>query len=191
MSVYTPDFFVGRSETVSASAAVVAPIVLALHATESILDIGCGQGEWLDAFLACRDHDWPLEVVGVDIAAPDGEHYLRHDLTKPLYLGVAPDWDARRFDLVVSLEVGEHLPEEAADTYVDTIVRHGGDILFSAAVPGQEGKGHINCQPHEYWHDKFTARGYQVVDSIRPRIAYNSQVSPWYRDNIFMYLRDR
>lgn len=175
-TTYGPEFFVGRQHTVSVSASVVAPIVRQLLDPASLLDVGCGQGEWMDEFASSG-----VSVFGVDIAAPDGCGFERHDLTEPLGLG----W---RFDLVVCLEVAEHLPEASADTLIDTLVRHGGDILFSAAVPGQEGKGHINCQPHDYWHAKFEAHGYAVSDSVRPLIARDGRVSPWYRENTFVYL---
>jgi SAM-dependent methyltransferase len=172
--IYEAEFFAGRSETVTASARVAVPPVCDLLSPQSVLDVGCGQGEWLEEFSKyCPD------VFGVDIAAP--EPYLRHDLNYPLDL-------ERTFDLVVCLEVGEHLPPAAADVLVDTLSRHSENVLFSAAVPGQEGKGHINCQPHVYWHSKFLARGYLVEDSVRPLIAH-PDVSPWYRDNIFLYVR--
>jgi SAM-dependent methyltransferase len=174
-TLYGPEFFAGRSETVARSASAVAPIVYDIVRPRSMLDVGCGQGEWLEAFSL-------PDMLGVDIAAPEGESFLRHDLTVPLDLG-------RTFDLVVSLEVGEHLPGEAADTLVASIVRHAGTIMFSAAVLGQEGIGHINCQPHEYWHEKFAAHGYEVEDSVRPLIANNLSVSPWYRNNIVLYVR--
>ena len=172
---YDSEFFTGRSETVSQSACAVVPVICDLLDPASVLDVGCGQGEWLDVF----DLD---DLQGVDIAAP--VPYLRHDLCEPLDLG-------RTFDLALCLEVGEHLPESAADALVDTIARHSRSVVFSAAVPGQEGKGHINCQPHEYWHEKFAERGYETHDLIRPRIANDWRVSPWYRDNIFVHLRDR
>jgi SAM-dependent methyltransferase len=138
----------------------------------SVLDVGCGQGEWLEAFPV-------TDVWGVDIAAPDREGLLQRDLTEPLELG-------RTFDLVLCLEVGEHLPEEAADTLVVSLMSHGDNIVFGAAVPGQEGVGHINCQPHEYWHRKFAAVGYTMHDIIRPLIDH-PHVSPWYRNNMFLY----
>jgi SAM-dependent methyltransferase len=174
--IYTPAFFAEHHETVTMSARIVAPLVKDLLEPESVLDIGCGQGEWIEAF-GLED------VVGVDIAAPEREGFLRHDLTTPLHLG-------RVFDLVVCLEVAEHLDESAADTLVDTITRHAWDaVLFSGAVPGQEGLHHVNCQPHEYWHEKFAWKGWGETDPIRPLIAHNPYVSPWYRNNTFVYVR--
>lgn len=173
--LYQADFFAGRSATVTRSAAAVVPVLRDLLAPRSVLDVGCGQGEWLEAFGLD-------DSLGVDIAAPEGRGYVRHDLTEPLHL-----W--RTFDLVLSLETAEHLPPESADVYVNSLVRHGGTVVFSAAVPGQEGKGHVNCQPHEYWHLCFDVRGYAALDAIRPLIAHDSRVSPWYRDNTFLYVR--
>ena len=48
--IYTPAFFAEHHETTALSASVVAPIVKELLEPESVLDIGCGQGEWLEAF---------------------------------------------------------------------------------------------------------------------------------------------
>lgn len=181
--LYGPEFFVGRSETVSASAEAVVPVVCELLNPGSVLDVGCGYGEWLRVF-----ERYTRRVVGVDIATGEelngltAPRFYRHDLTEPLELNVS-------FDLVVCLEVGEHLPEKSADTLIDTLVRHARRwIMFSAAVPGQAGTGHINLQPHAYWHAKFAERGFQMEDSIRPLIAQDHRVSDWYRRNIFLYL---
>jgi hypothetical protein len=173
--LYGPAFFAGRSPLVTQSAEAVVPHLMALLNPTSVLDIGCGQGEWLDAF--------PVDdKMGVDIAAPDGPMFIRHDLTQPLLID-------RLFDLVLCVEVGEHLPENKSDTLVDTIARRTDNVVFGAAVLGQEGTGHINCQPHRYWHDKFEARGFETLDVIRPLIADNPRVSPWYRSNMFVYRR--
>jgi hypothetical protein len=176
-TLYGPEFFVGRTETVVLSASVVVPLIIGLVIPETLLDVGCGQGEWVDAF-----REKGVDAWGVDIAAPDHPNLARHDLTEPLNLG-------RDFDVVLCLETGEHLPEDAAETLVDTIVRHADTVVFGAAVVGQEGIGHINCQPHEYWHAKFAARGYETHDELRPHLFGDERVSPWYRNNIFVYER--
>jgi len=175
--LYGPAFFAGRSPNVVASAAVVAPIVAELVQPRSVLDLGCGQGEWLQPF-----YDAGLAVAGVDIYPPDQPWAMRHDLTEPLYLG-------RQFDLVICLEVAEHLPASAEETLLRTIASHGDTVMFSAAVPGQEGTGHINLRPHEHWHECFQAYRYEVADVIRPRIVNDSRVSPWYRNNTYLYRR--
>jgi SAM-dependent methyltransferase len=150
---------------------------------ESVLDLGCGRGVWLARWLQRGATD----VQGVDGPYVDGRKlhvptscFVAHDLVRPLTL-------ARRFDLVESLEVAEHLPESAADVFIDNLVRHGQLILFSAATPGQGGENHINEQPWEYWRQKFSARGYDVFDFLRPRLVHDAAVYLWYRHNTFVY----
>ena len=158
------------------SASAVVPLILRRLKPKSILDIGCGKGEWLSVFYA----GGVVDVMGVDIAAPEADGFLRYDLTEPLELDPP-------FDMVLCLETGEHLPESAADTLVGTCVANAPTVVFSAAVPGQDGLGHINCQPHEYWHEKFAARGYEMSDPFRPLLRQEPRVKPWYANNIFLY----
>jgi hypothetical protein len=63
----------------------------------------------------------------------------------------------RRFDLVQSLEVGEHLPLSAAETLVDSLTTASDRVLFSAAVKGQGGEFHVNEQPLAFWQELFEA----------------------------------
>lgn len=176
VDLYGPSFFAGRTGTVMASASVIVPMIVNYLEPESVLDIGCGMGEWVMAFYETGTR----VVAGVDIAAPVHPLLLRADLSQPFL-------EMGNYDVVLCLETAEHLPESAADTLVDHCVRHAPSVVFSAAVPGQEGKGHINCQPHEYWHEKFAARGYKMFDPFRPQLRGETKVSPWYRDNIFLY----
>ena len=92
------------------------------------------------------------------------------------------------FDLVQTLEVAEHLPAASAGTFVESLVRHGRRILFSAAVPGQIGVCHINERPHAYWRDLFAEHGYVMLDLIRPKVHGNTAVKYWYR---FQYVSVR
>ena len=48
--IYTPEFFAEHHGTVTLSASVVVPLVVDLLHPRSVLDVGCGQGEWLGAF---------------------------------------------------------------------------------------------------------------------------------------------
>lgn len=149
----------------------------------SVLDVGCGPGAWLAEWR----RQGAGEVVGVDgdyvprekLAIP-ADDFRAIDISQPFDLG-------RRFDLVMSLEVAEHVAEEHADTVIDSICRHGDIVMFSAAIPRQGGVNHVNEQPYDYWRAKFAARGYAVFDCARQPLVNLSEIEPWYRFNTFVY----
>jgi SAM-dependent methyltransferase len=183
--VYDRYFFDSIARGAERSAAAVVPMVARTLAPESVLDIGCGRGIWVRQWIA----------VGVDALGVDGayvandlvvprERFRAVDLTLPFDLG-------RRFDLVQCLEVAEHLPENAGAALVATIVSHGDVVLFSAAVPGQGGEHHVNEQSREYWRDLFGRHGYRAFDALRPRIARDRRIEPWYRYNALVFASDR
>ena len=60
-------------------------------------------------------------------------------------------------------------------------------VLFSAALPGQGGSGHLNEQPLPYWVRKFWRRGYIPLEPIRPYIARDASIFPWIRQNIVAF----
>jgi len=92
----------------------------------------------------------------------------------------------RKYDLAISLEVAEHLPEQFADLFVKTLILHSDIILFSAAIPGQGGQNHLNEQWPDYWIEKFSKHGYFFHDLIRPLIWNNKKVDYWYKQNTFL-----
>ena len=165
------------------SAATIVGHLLAVVKPESILDVGCGQGVWCAAWKKAGVE----QVVGVDGTHVDAgalkipvEDFVAHDLSQAFDLG-------RTFDLVMSLEVAEHLPASSADDFVDSLTRHGSLVMFSAAVPGQGGESHVNEQSYGYWRSKFACRGYRCFDYIRPRVRKDRQIEPWYRYNTLLF----
>lgn len=185
MSVYTPDFYEHLREGSLRSAQIIIPIVLKLIQPRSIVDVGCGDGTWLKVF-----RDYGIEdIFGVDGEWVDQlalqippENFLRFDLTQPLHLN-------RQFDLVVSLEVAEHLPEECAETFVNSLVKLGPCILFSAAIPHQGGINHLNEKWQDFWAKYFQARGYLAIDTIRKHIWNDALVEFWYAQNTILYVK--
>lgn len=181
--VYSSEFYDYIDSGSRASARTVAALLMDELNIGSLLDVGSGHGAWAAEWLNAGVTD----VIAVDghyvdvkqLAIP-AESFVSRDLSLPLDLG-------RRFDLVQSLEVAEHLAQEHADIFVDGLVRHGDVILFSAAVPDQGGEHHVNEQPPEYWRRRFASRGYQVFDWVRPSVAMNREVKAWYRFNSFIY----
>lgn len=153
----------------------------------SLLDIGCGVGFWL----AAAERLGIVDLVGVegpwveDVALRvDQDRLVVHDLEGGLDLG-------RRFDLVVSIEVAEHLSAAAAGTFVQSLVCHSDLVLFSAAIPGQGGTGHRNEQLPDYWADHFAAHGYRPVDVVRRALWTDRSVHVWLRQNVIPFASPR
>jgi hypothetical protein len=148
------------------------------------LDVGCGVGTWLSV-LRERGVD---DIQGVDGAWVDEQHlvipaasFMRHDLSQPLSL-------PRRYDLAISLEVAEHLSATRAAAFVKFLTDSSDAVLFSAAIPHQGGRGHVNEQWPVYWAELFRGHGYGAVDCVRARIWNDSAIPCWYRQNILLFV---
>jgi SAM-dependent methyltransferase len=181
---YTNHFFKELHDGSYRSAREIIPHILELVQPRSVIDVGCGTGTWLSV---CKEFGIE-EIFGVDGDYVDEktlkipkERFSSFDLRKPFRL-------SRQFDLVLSLEVAEHLPPESASTFIDSLTGHGRVILFSAAIPHQGGMQHINEQWPEYWMKFFQHRGYVVIDCIRKRIWQNPNVESWYAQNVLMFV---
>lgn len=184
--IYSDTFFDYINQSARASAEPMIGYLYPQLRPTSVLDLGSGRGVWL--------HAWRRKgvetVMGVDgdyvdrsALAISPEEFIAADLTQPLNAG-------QRFDLAQSLEVGEHLPQEAAVTLVASLTAASDRVLFSAAVRGQGGENHINEQPLAFWQALFEARGYSAYDCVRPVLRKNREVAPWYRYNSILYVNE-
>lgn len=149
-------------------------------AGKSVVDFGCGQGDWLLE----AGNLGAATLLGLETYALEGGATLpipsrAADLTMPISLD-------RRFDIALCLEVGEHIEQRHADTLVASLAAAAPLVLFSAAVPGQGGVGHVNEQPPAYWHAKFRAHGFDCFD-FRREIWHDSGVEPWYAMNVLAF----
>ncbi len=182
-SSYDEAFFAGLRSGARHSAHAVLPRLLELVPARSLVDVGCGWGTWMRAALdvgvaevAGVDGDW---VDPDELEVPAGT-FRQADLAAPLDLG-------RRYDLAISLEVAEHLPEAAAAGFVASLVATAPVVAFSAAIPDQGGHGHVNEQWPGYWADLFARHGYEAVDALRPLLWDDERVEWWYAQNLVIY----
>lgn len=114
---------------------------------QRIIDVGCGPGLYVDELRKLR---FDAHGVDNDERLPKEAWFHMVDVTATPDLTSAP-LDGH-FDVAMSIEVGEHIPEDAAHQYAIFLSATGAHTLyFSAARPGQGGHGHINCQPKAYW----------------------------------------
>lgn len=166
------------------SPSIIVPELIKIVNPKSVVDIGCGLGTFLKVF---KSHG-VNEVLGVDGPWVNKEllykniapnEFFESDLEKEIKLD-------KTYDLVISLEVAEHLSENTADEFVKSLVNAGKVILFSAAIPYQGGQNHINEQWLTYWEEKFLKHKYVVHDIIRPIFWNDPKVFWWYRQNMVL-----
>lgn len=186
MNKYKGQYYEARHQNTTYAANVILSEILGfLPPVYSVVDLGCGVGTWLAAIqdkgiqdVQGIDGPW----VNEDLLVIPKENFLKFDLTQPIQLN-------RCFDLAISLEVAEHLPPDSANIFVTSLTNLSDFVLFSAAIPLQPGRNHLNCQWPDYWANLFRQRGYVVLDVVRRRIWTDNQIPVWYRQNILLFVK--
>jgi SAM-dependent methyltransferase len=187
---YPAELYEQTRNEVQSSAAAVVPLLYALFKPKTVLDVGCGEGWWAKEF----------QNQGALVAGIDGEHvepvienFHVRDLEE--HLSAVAGWlaadDAKaadpKADLVLCLEVAEHLSPGRAESFVHELTASGKTVVFSAAIPGQGGAGHVNEQWPDYWVKLFRENGYSGTGGLRGQIWNDDAVAPWYRQNLFVF----
>jgi len=166
---------------------LLVPEILKMLNPKSVVDIGCGLATFLSIFKRYGVSD----ILGIDGKWVNKEllfkninpnEFLEQDLEQLFIL-------KKKYDLVLSLEVAEHIHQNYADIFVENLVNSGEVILFSAAIPNQGGQNHINEQWLSYWEEKFSKFNYKILDVIRPIIWDNSEIFWWYKQNTVLFVK--
>lgn len=186
-ALYTDKFFRMYHAYHPKAISRIVPKVLEIIQPSSVIDVGCGTGMFLATF---REHGIE-DVQGIDgayvprdLLVIPREKFMPLDLNQPLT-------HDRTYDLVVCLEVAEHLSPQSAADFIASLTRLGSTILFSAAIPYQGGTGHLNEQWPEYWADLFKQHGFHPVDALRRSIWNDREIPFWYRQNMLFFCSEK
>lgn len=128
---------------------------------DSFLDVGCGTG-----VMVSLAHKMGIVAQGIDQLNNDGPFWVM-DLEQGFSL-------ERRFDLVTCLEVMEHLAPAVSLRVIRDLVSHvspGGMLVFSAALPGQGGDGHVNLRAPWEWRNWIHEEGLTYRADLTRRLA--------------------
>ena len=93
---------------------------------------------------------------------------------------------------IISLEVGEHIPAEFMDIYLDNITNNCDNYLITSwAVRGQEGFGHVNCLDNHEVIPLIESRGFTYLkeesESARSVIKDNTW---WFKNTILIFKKN-
>ena len=158
---------------------ILNPLIVELFQPETLVDVGCGIGDFVKWF-----QDNGVEAVGIEgtknplpYLAIDPEFFHVKDLREDL-----SGYFQNKFDLALCIEVAEHIEQEYSQILVENLCLLSDQIIFTAALPGQKGHGHINCQPQMFWEELFKKCRYEREEQTENLITSNLN----YRDNVWV-----
>lgn len=163
----------------------IVPELIKIINPKSVVDVGCGIG----TFLHCFKDKGVKEILGLDGKWANKDLLFKNILPSEfIEVNLENKIEIeKKFDLVVSLEVAEHISEKSANMFVENLVNLGEVILFSAAIPGQGGQNHINEQWLTYWEEVFLKHDYILKDVLRPIFWNNNKIFWWYKQNMVLF----
>ncbi|HQE92796.1 MAG TPA: methyltransferase domain-containing protein [Anaerolineae bacterium] len=135
---------------------------------QTVLDAGCAMG-----FLVEKLRERGIEAYGIDIS----EYAIQqvHESVRSFcQVGSITAPFSRHYDLIVSLEVLEHLPPIQAREAIANFCQHTDQVLFSSTPLDYREVTHVNVQPPEYWAELFARHGF-----IRDLDYDASFLTPW------------
>lgn len=118
-----------------------------------VYDLGCGKGTYTKYFQDIGRNN-SIGIDGEEYEDVECDNFSVNDLTNKLKF--------TEKGVIICLEVGEHIPEEYLETFIDNLTNNSsGLIILSWAVPGQDGIGHVSCRTNQWVIDEMAKRGFK------------------------------
>ena len=134
----------------------------------SVLDAGCAMG-----FLVEGLRERGVEAFGLDIS-DYAIQKVHENIKSYCQVGSVLDPLPRRYDLIVCIEVFEHLQPNTCEQAIENLCKASDDILFSSTPMDYYEITHFNVQPPDYWADLFAIHGF-----VRDVDFDASFITPW------------
>ena len=166
---------------------LMVPTLYEIFKPTSVIDIGCGIGNFLKEF----KNNGVIDILGVDGSWADLIE-INKNISESNFIEFNLDEEfipTKKFDLAISLEVAEHIDANYSDNFVKTLCNCSDNVLFSAAVPLQGGQNHLNEQWNHYWKLKFEKEGFTCIDFLKPYFWDNDEIFWWYKQNIVFFTK--
>jgi len=160
MTIYNNHFY-GDNSTRKLSARKILGYYWKFFNPKKIVDVGCGRGVWLEE---CRN------LGATNLLGIDGDYNSQHNMFKN-FKYITRDLNKKfiikeKYDLAISVETIEHLKPESSKNFIKSL-----------------------CRIHSEFAKIFIKNNYFPFDLFRPALFFDKDISFWYRQNIFLYLK--
>lgn len=150
----------------------IADEIIKRYNPKTVLDAGCAMGYLVEAL-----RDRGVEAYGIDIS-----EYAIHAVRKDIRPFCAvnsitesiPYTFPQKFDLIITIEVLEHLFPEDSAIAIANLCQYTDMIIFSSTPSDIEDRTHVNVQQREYW-----ARIFAKNNFYRELSQPMEFISPW------------
>ena len=143
-----------------------------------VVDLGCGTGYYAQQ----------MRQSGINVDCFDGNPNTPSITDgKCKVLDLSSPHQLETYDWVLSFEVGEHLPKQYEDIFIQNL--HSNNkrgIILSWAVKGQGGKGHFNEQNNDYVKEKIMELGY-TNDILAENFLREASSLSWFKKTIMVF----
>jgi|SRR5579862_6103515 len=157
-----------RNEMWLAFSARIADRILRDIRPRRVLDAGCGLGLLVETL-----RDRGVDAYGVDVSS-----YVIGQVYEPIRpfcsQGSITEEFQGRYDLIVSIEVLEHMPPAEAERAVENMCAHTDEVLFSSTPIDYKEPTHVNVRQPDYWVEQFGRYGF-----FRDVDFDGSVITPW------------
>jgi cyclopropane fatty-acyl-phospholipid synthase-like methyltransferase len=144
-----------------------------------IADFGCGMGKYIENL---KNNN--INAIGFDGNPNTPE--LTNNLCEILDLSISKQFE-KKFDWIISFEVGEHLPKEFEDIFINNLHNNNKyGIILSWAIEGQGGDGHFNERNNDYIKSKIINLGY-INDIDEENKMRDISTLSWFKNTIMVF----
>lgn len=120
----------------------------------TVLDAGCAMGYLVETLRERGVEAWGVDVSEYAISQ------VHPNVRAFCGIGSITEPFERTYDLIVCIEVLEHLNKTDGNRAIENLCCHTSDILFSSTPHDFIEATHFNVQPPEYWAEQFARHGF-------------------------------
>jgi hypothetical protein len=148
-------------------------------------DLGCGNAGIISYLQKFKRKVWGVDSQVDNLGdVPSNIDFQQTDLSQSVKL--------KKADIILSLEVGEHLPRDTEDMFLENLFyAEPKVIIMSVATTGQTAKSHTNLKPRKVWIEKIEKQGFKEDETLEYQFKKDLdgqlRVKKWYYWNIIIF----
>jgi len=165
-----------RESRVKGVCKLFAKSILKATGCKTVIDIGCGLAEFVEAFQDLGTHAVGVELSSVALALiPEKirSHILSCSITDASIASLLAERGEKRFDIALALELLEHIPETKIDLAIANIRGLADTVIVTTPKPNlwdNEDPTHLCIRPTSFWINRFSAAGFEADEILRSKI---------------------